>query len=113
MDATEIIIKYAVPAVLNKALGGPTAVITGYHKAHFVILAKALQESSRDADIQKQLDAITENLKKIEDYGAALLDAIPAKPEAPEGDMSDLANPDYLKRVEEFAKGVTNILEAL
>jgi hypothetical protein len=113
MDATEIIIKYAVPTVLNKVLGGPTAVITGYHKAHFVILAKALQESSRDKDIQDQLEAITENLKKIKAYGSALLDAIPAKPEAPEGDVSALGDPEFHKRVEEFGKGVTNILAAL
>jgi hypothetical protein len=113
MEATEIIIKYAVPAVLNKVLGGPTAIITGYHKAHFVILAKALQESSRDKDIQDQLDAITDNLKKIKAYGSALIDNIPVKPEAPEGDMSALGDPAYQKRVEEFAKGVSNILEAL
>ena len=116
MDATELIIKYAVPAVLNKAIGGPTPIITGYHKAHFVILAKAIQESNRDQDIQKTLAAIRDNLGKIKEYGVTLIKAIPPTPEPPSADVAQVLDPtntEFGKQVEAFAQGVTNILNAL
>lgn len=52
MSATETIISFAVKKVLDKAVGGPMPIVTGYHKTHFILLARAIQESNRDSDIQ-------------------------------------------------------------
>jgi len=116
-DTAETIIGFAVKTTLNVAIGGPTSVVTGYHETHFKVLARALQESSRDADIQKSLEEIRKNLKSMKDSGARIISKIPAKPEAPSAAVTDLLDPvknkAYAKEVKVFSAGVTNELEAL
>jgi len=118
MSATETIISFAVKKVLDKAVGGPMPIVTGYHKTHFILLARAIQESNRDSDIQKTLAAIQKNLKDMKEYGASLVKAIPSKPEPPSTDMEGLLldatkNAEFTKQVEAFSAGVTNVLETL
>ena len=117
MSATETIIAFAVKAALDKAVGGPMPVITGYHKTHFVLLAKALQESSRDQDIQKTLASLVTNLADVKDVGQRLIKAIPQKPVPPSADVPDLLDPaknkQYSKQVAAFGQGVSNVLALL
>jgi len=117
MSATETVIAFAVKAVLDKVVGGPMPVITGYHKTHFVLLARAIQESNRDADIQKTLEAIRKNLTELKSAGQRLIKAIPAKPEPPSSDVADLLDPvkrkQFDKDVADFGQGVRNLLESL
>jgi hypothetical protein len=118
MSATETIISFAVKKALDKAVGGPMPIVTSYHKTHFILLARAIQESNRDSDIQKTLAAIQKNLKDMKEYGAGLVKAIPSKPEPPSTDMEGLfldadKNAEFSKQVEAFAAGVKNVLETL
>jgi hypothetical protein len=91
--------------------------VTAYHKTHFILLARAIQESNRDQDIQKTLQAIQKNLTDVKNYGARLLKAIPPKPEPPSTDAAELLAPatgkEFLKLAGEFTKGVENILDTL
>ena len=118
MSATETIISFAVKKVLDKAVGGPMPIVTSYHKTHFILLARAIQESNRDSDIQKTLAAIQKNLKDMKEYGASLVKAIPSKAEPPSTDMEGLfldaaKNAEFAKEVEQFSAGVVNVLETL
>jgi hypothetical protein len=116
-DTTEFIIGLAVKSALDKALGGAAPVVTGYHRFHFQLLARAIQESNRDADIQKTLEAVRKNLGEMQAHGKRIVKAIPAKPEPPSIAAEDLLvpakNKAFSKRCADFAKGVTNVLEAL
>ena len=118
MSATETIISFAVKKVLDKTVGGPMPIVTSYHKTHFILLARAIQESNRDSDIQKTLAAIQGNLKDMKAYGTSLVNGIPAKPEPPSTDMEGLfldaaKNAEFSQQVEAFSAGVRNVLETL
>src|SRR5262245_16452683 len=117
MSATETIIGFAVQTALNKAVGGPMPIITGYHKTHFMLLARAIQESNRDTDIQKTLEAIRKNLGDMKSAGQRIIKAIPAKPEPPSSDMGIFVDPkqnkEFSKVVADFTKGVNNVTELL
>jgi hypothetical protein len=117
MSATETIIAFAAKQALDKAIGGATPIVTAYHKTHFILLARAIQESNRDQDIQKTLQAIQKNLTDMKNYGTRLLKAIPPKPEPPSADAAELLAPatgkEFFKLAGEFTKGVENILDTL
>lgn len=117
MSATETIISFAVKKVLDKAIGGPTAVITGYHKVHFVLLYRVIREAERDAKIQKEVRKIQENLASLIAFGQSMLHAIPPKPEPPSAEIGALfeknRNAAFTKELNAFYAGVKNIVETL
>ena len=116
-DATEFVIGMAAKSALDRAFGGAAPVVTGYHRFHFQLLARALQESNRDQDIQKSLEALRKNLDELKAYGKRLVEKIPARPEPPSADVAEVLDPAknkvYARRVAEFTQGVANLLELL
>ena len=117
MSVTETIISFAVKKALDKAIGGVTPIITSYHKTHFVLLARALQESNRDQDIQKTLEQIRKNLAQAIDAGTRMVQGIPKKPEPPSSDLGFLVdkekNKKFSNEIDAFSAGVRNVLEML
>lgn len=56
----ETIIGFAAKQVVDRVFGGATRIVTAYHKIHFIVLARAIAESNRDAKIQESLSEAKE-----------------------------------------------------
>jgi hypothetical protein len=116
-DVCETIIGFSAKVAINTAVGGPTSVVTGYHQFHFQLLARAIQESNRDEDLQKVLAGLRKNLTDMKAAGARILKALPPKPEPPDVTLVDMTDPAKnkiaAKRVKDFSAGVVNVLELL
>jgi hypothetical protein len=65
MSATETIISFAAKQVIDRVFGGATSIVTAYHKTHFIVLARAIAESNRDAKIQESLSEVKKNINGL------------------------------------------------
>ncbi len=117
MSATETIIAFATQQAANNAFGGPAKIVTALHKAHFVILARVLDESRRDADMQASLAEIRKGLNEMTKAGKQILSAIPSEPAPPSSDLSFLTDRTkaaaFQRRVDDYRKGVQSITAVL
>ncbi len=117
MSATETIIGFAVKQVLDKTVGGPMPVITAYHKAHFILLTRALTESNRDSKLQDTLREVDKNLQAYTRKGRELLALIPNNPQPPSSDLSFLLDQakaaNLTKQIGDYIRGVKCVIDAL
>jgi hypothetical protein len=117
VSATETIVGFAAKQVVDKVFGGPTKIVTAYHKTHFVVLSRALAEANRDARIQDSLAKVRESIKALTTAGVQILRAIPDPPVPPSSDLSFLADREkaaaFQKRCEDYLKGVQAVIGLL
>jgi hypothetical protein len=117
MSATETIISFAAKQVVDRIFGGPTSIVTAYHKTHFIVLARAIAESNRDAKIQDSLAELKKNINGLTGAGDQILSAIPDPPVPPSSDLSFLVDRQkaaaFQKRCDAYAKGVQAVIAVL
>jgi len=116
MDITETIIKIAT-GQLGKRLGGCAPLVMKFHKTHFILLARAVNESNRDQEIQKTLREMRKNLEYWTKEGKKLFSLIPSRPKPPVADGAVWVNRStaeaYLRKCKVYHNGVKMIIEAL
>jgi hypothetical protein len=117
MSATETIIGFAAKQVVDRIVGGPASVVTAYHKLHFVVLARAIAESNRDAKIQNSLAELKKNINGLTEAGEQIVRAIPDPPVPPSSDLSFLVDrkkaATFQQQCDAYAKGVQAIITVL
>lgn len=113
MTTTEKIISFAVPQALGKLLGPKIKLVGQMHKVHFVFLGRAVQEASRDQEIQKSIKKMLEAVQKMNKSARDVLKEIPENPKPPEMKIEKGALADNIKKVEAYTKGVQNVIKEL
>ncbi|MEM9144961.1 MAG: hypothetical protein AAGC57_02110 [Pseudomonadota bacterium] len=117
LSTTEKIVSWAAKKAFDKAVGGYAPIISSYHKLHFIFLARALKEWSRDKQLQDAINKIKGNLERMRSDGAKFLRAIPDTPKPPvfETDQGDdpAHRAQFSADTEAFIKGVNHVRRAL
>ncbi|MEX0310874.1 MAG: hypothetical protein AB3N17_11605 [Tateyamaria sp.] len=116
-SSTETIVGIGAGMLLKKLITGPAQMVIDYHSTHFKLLARAMKEAKRDAEISKSIKEMEANLRKLVNAGDALMANIPAKPEPPELKLENWGNKSKVKDFETackmFAKGTKAVLTSL
>lgn len=115
--AAETVVGFVMKQAINRALGGPTSIVTGLHQTHMIFLSRVIRESLRTEEIWVTLREVERNLREFIAKGKALLDAIPARPEPPSGDLGIFFHPAQAEQLTEdtdrFRQGAAEAIEVL
>jgi hypothetical protein len=117
LSVTETIITFAAGQVLKKVFGPVSVPVWQFHKAHFIVLSRALKESARDQEIQDRIRDVRGGMAAWIEHGRKLLATIPADPEPPSSDLSFLADAikaaEFQRRCNLFRAGVQEAIAYL
>lgn len=117
MSVTETIITFGIGQGLKRIFGPVSVPVWQYHKAHFIVLARALRESDRDQEIQDRIREVRASMAAWIEHGSKLLTAIPANPEPPSSDLSFLVDQakaiEFKKRCDLYFAGVREAIAYL